>query len=115
MRSGDREEVLRRLPWLLGERVAAVERAEQDLRECVRDLVLAGYSWADVGRMLGVSRQAVRKRFGSEVDLWREHMGNRLPWDDWAEQLLDLGDSELVEFLGQRSRLGDSGPTEDTR
>jgi hypothetical protein len=107
MRSGEREELLRRLPWLLADRVRDLEEAQEGLRAAVRDLVLAGYSWADVGRMLGVSRQAARKRFGAEVDWWREHMGNQMPWDDWT---LGLGPEQLAEHLGDVARMRAAGP-----
>ncbi len=96
------------LPWLLGERRRELEAAQQAYREAVRDLVLAGYSWADVGRMLGVSRQSARERFGPEVEWWREHMGKRMPWDDYVPE--DMG-----EHLSQMARLHDVGPVEDRR
>jgi hypothetical protein len=112
---GAREEVLRRLPWLLGERLAEVERAQELLRDAVRDLVLAGYSWADVGRMLGVSRQAARQRFGADVEWWREHMGDRMPWDEWADGMTLENPAEVVDSLLAYERVLDSGPVEDLR
>lgn len=115
MHHGDQEQVLRRLPWLLAERLEEAERAQQQVREAVRDLVLAGYSWADVGRMLGVTRQAARQRFGSEVDWWREHMGDRLPWEDWADQLAEADAPELLDALMAQRRLSEAGPVEDLR
>jgi hypothetical protein len=113
--SGEREEVLRRLPWLLGERLAEVERANELLRDSVRDLVLAGYSWAMVGRMLGVSRQAARQRFGAHVEWWREHMGDVMPWDEWADEFGDLDPLEQLAHLDAAARGEDSGPVEDRR
>jgi hypothetical protein len=111
MGSDDRQEVLRRLPWLLGERLDAVERANQLLHEAVRDLILAGYSWADVGRMLGVTRQSARQRFVADVQWWREHMGDRMPWDDWDPS----EEFSPVEWVQQGLRLEDAGPVEDLR
>ncbi len=104
----DQAEILRVLPWLLGERRRELQQAEEAYRDAVRDLVLAGYSWADVGRMLGVSRQSARERFGAGVQEWRDHMGDRLPWDDYVPE--DLG-----EHLSQMSALRDAGPVEDRR
>lgn len=112
---GAREELLRRLPWLLGERLAEVERAQELLRDAVRDLVLAGYSWADVGRMLGVSRQAARQRFGADVEWWREHMGDRLPWDEWADDLAVADPLEQLAAMRAADSLGEHGPVEDLR
>lgn len=49
-------------------RLAAIARAKTDLaREeaaAVRHARLHGMSWAEIGRVLGVSRQALHKRFG---------------------------------------------------
>ena len=108
--------MLRRLPWLLGERLDALRDAEQAVREAARDLVLAGYSWADVGRMLGVTRQAARQRFGAEVQWWREHMGSRLPWEDWADELEAAGPLAELEARAAYGRLSEMGPPpEDAR
>lgn len=87
---GDREGVLARLPGVLADRLDAIERAEEDLHEVVRDLVLAGYSWADVGRMMGVSRQAARQRFGGAVAAWRDENGDEMPWDEWVPSEADI-------------------------
>ena len=50
-------------------RLAAVARAKTALaREeaaAVRHARLNGMSWAEIGRVLGVSRQALHKRFGT--------------------------------------------------
>jgi hypothetical protein len=35
------------------------------IRAAVDQLRSVGYSWTDIGRVLGVSRQAVSERFGS--------------------------------------------------
>lgn len=49
-------------------RLAAIARAKADLaREeaaAVRRARVHGMSWAEIGRVLGVSRQALHKRFG---------------------------------------------------
>ena len=49
-------------------RLAAIARAKTDLaREeaaAVRHARLHGMSWAEIGRVLGVSRQSLHKRFG---------------------------------------------------
>ena len=113
MARGPAQEVLTRLPWLLEERLQEAERAQQLVRDAVRDLVLAGYSWADVGRMLGVTRQAARQRYGAEVDLWREHMGDRMPWDDWGDEFLSA--AEELEREAAYGRVLDAAPIEDER
>lgn len=49
-------------------RLAAIARAKAELsREeaaAVRHARVHGMSWAEIGRVLGVSRQALHKRFG---------------------------------------------------
>jgi len=48
------------------EALAVVESAAEDVRAALVDeLRAAGGSWADVGELLGISRQAAWKRFGS--------------------------------------------------
>jgi len=42
--------------------------AQEDLRGAVARARRAGASWADLGRVLGVTRQAAFKRFGSPTD-----------------------------------------------
>ncbi len=113
----DQAEILRRLPWLLGERRRELEQADEAYRDAVRDLVLAGYSWADVGRMLGVTRQSARERFGAGVAEWREHMGDRMPWDEFGDALWGggLSDDEMGEHLSNMAGLHERGPVEDRR
>lgn len=41
-----------------------VEEAEAELRAAVREARAAGRTWADIGRTLGVTRQAAQIRFG---------------------------------------------------
>jgi DNA-directed RNA polymerase sigma subunit (sigma70/sigma32) len=48
----------------VGEAMRNVETAEHELVEAVRALHEAGYSWTVIGKVLGVSRQAARQRFG---------------------------------------------------
>jgi hypothetical protein len=44
------------------------EQLEHEIAEVVGEAVAAGASWADVGERLGVSRQAVSKRYRPEQD-----------------------------------------------
>lgn len=97
----ERAEVLRALPVELGRRLDALADAEREVREIVRDLVLGGYSWADVGRMLGVSRQGARQRFGGEVDAWKREHGDALPWDVWPAEDDDALRAEVRAVLGE--------------
>ncbi|PWJ55660.1 hypothetical protein SAMN06264364_10222 [Quadrisphaera granulorum] len=48
----------------LEDAVAASHRADVALFEAVQSAAAAGASWAAIGAVLGVSRQAVRQRFG---------------------------------------------------
>jgi hypothetical protein len=44
------------------------ETVEDQLAEAVTDLYAADYSWTDIGRALGVTRQAALKRYGAHVE-----------------------------------------------
>jgi hypothetical protein len=46
----------------------AIEEAEAELREAVRQARDAGYSWAVVGAALDTTRQAAYQRFGASTD-----------------------------------------------
>ena len=48
------------LPMLLG----AADEVELLMREAVARCRAEGYSWADIGARLGISRQAAQQRFG---------------------------------------------------
>ncbi|WP_432476534.1 hypothetical protein [Nocardioides sp. GXQ0305] len=57
-----------------------VESAREDLRLAVEAARTAGHSWAEVGRVLGTSRQAAFKRFGTATDpRTGEQVGRRTP------------------------------------
>lgn len=51
---------IRRVRQLAGRRAVL----EADLRLAVAQACASGYSWADIGAALGVSRQAARQRYG---------------------------------------------------
>lgn len=57
--SGPPEEVLKAV-------TAAREYLDRAERHAVRELRLRRFSWAEIGRLLGVSRQAVWQRFGAK-------------------------------------------------
>lgn len=96
----DRAKVLASLPAEMMSRLEKIERLERECREIARDMFLAGYSWADVGRLLGVSRQAARQRFGAEVEHWRAEMGDVTPWEDWPNRDGDPFRDAVREMLG---------------
>ncbi|HEY7487574.1 MAG TPA: hypothetical protein VH912_24175 [Streptosporangiaceae bacterium] len=49
--------------------LAAQDETEQLMREAVARCRADGYSWADIGARLGITRQAAQQRFGvSSVD-----------------------------------------------
>lgn len=49
----------------LADFAALITLAEHEFGEAVSALRSRGYSWADVGSVLGISRQAAQQRFGS--------------------------------------------------
>jgi hypothetical protein len=52
----------------LAQLVALRQTVEDQLTEAVVDLYARDYSWTDIGRALGVSRQAALKRYGAHVE-----------------------------------------------
>jgi hypothetical protein len=52
-----------------------------DVDELIVELNLAGVSWAEIGRMIGITRQAARQRFQPLVDDWVAENGPLMPWD----------------------------------
>jgi DNA-directed RNA polymerase specialized sigma24 family protein len=53
------------LPMLL----AAVQEVDELMAEAVARCRAEGYSWADIGARLGISRQAAQQRFGVKAGL----------------------------------------------
>lgn len=53
------------------DRLAAIARAKADIARgeaaAVRHARLHGMSWAEIGTVLGISRQALHQRFGKKV------------------------------------------------
>jgi hypothetical protein len=43
------------------------DEVEQDLTEAVRSARQAQRSWSEIGTMLGVSKQAAQRKYGSKV------------------------------------------------
>jgi hypothetical protein len=43
------------------------DEVEQELTEAVRSARQAHRSWSEIGMMLGVSKQAARRKYGSKV------------------------------------------------
>jgi len=77
-----RQQVLALGPSLLLGVEESIAARQREAVEIGRDLYLAGMSWADVGRLLGVSRQAARQRFGPGVAEWLAVApAGALPWD----------------------------------
>lgn len=52
----------------LAQLVTLRETIEVQTAEAVADLYVKGYSWTDIGRALGVSRQAALKRYGAAAE-----------------------------------------------
>jgi len=68
-------------PSLLMRRLDEVEAAREAVVELGRDLYLAGMSWGQLARVLGVSPQAARQRFGPAVAEWVEQWQDLKPWE----------------------------------
>lgn len=84
MAHGVRDERARLLtegPVALIELLEEAEQARALALELGRDLHLAGMSWAQLGAVLGVSRQSARERFAPGVDAWRAVAGDVMPWE----------------------------------
>jgi hypothetical protein len=47
--------------------VAARSRVEQEIAEAVQRARAAGYTWADIGALLGTTGQAASQRYGRRV------------------------------------------------
>lgn len=94
----DLQDVLARLPDLLLAEEEQIREATGRAREMGRDLYLAGMSWADIGRLLGVSRQAARQRFGPAVEEWRATSPDEMPWEVWTGPL--SAQAQLVSDSG---------------
>jgi hypothetical protein len=47
----------------------SVDYARARLAEAAGQLVAEGYSYADIGRALGITRQAARQRFGRQPEV----------------------------------------------
>lgn len=79
-------------PRLLVNLLDEQREAQQRVWDLGRDLVLAGTTYSALARMLGVSQQAARQRYGPHVKRWQaEHAAGEMPWDDggatvWDEQ-----------------------------
>ena len=70
-------------PRLLVDLLDEQRAAQQRVWDLGRDLVLAGTSYSALARMLGVSQQAARQRYGPHVKRWQaEHPAGDMPWDD---------------------------------
>ena len=90
-----------------GVRVASadVERAQQGLRDAVRAARAEGCTWAELGEVLGTTRQAAFKRFGSIRD---PRTGAEMSAIDTTEvvattervfSLMDAGDADALAAL----------------
>lgn len=80
-RTSPAQQLLQSGPSLLGRLVDEQEATQRKIWELGRDMVLAGTSYAALGRMLGVTAQASRQRFSRHVEAWRAEHGSVMPWD----------------------------------
>jgi hypothetical protein len=76
----ERQAVLAELPRELVDTLAQIEALRGRAEDLARDLNLAGMSWATLGLMLGITRQAARQRFGPAVEAWKREHGSVMPW-----------------------------------
>jgi hypothetical protein len=70
--------------------VEAARRADQQVREEVASARAVGHSWAAIGDVLGLSRQAAHQRYGAvdrlvcdwaEIEDWARRIAERRGWD----------------------------------
>lgn len=64
-------------------RARVISRADEEYREALEAFLAAGGSYVELGRLLGVSRQAVRQYVerGREAEM-RAHLDNGGKWDE---------------------------------
>jgi hypothetical protein len=65
--SSDLEEADTEALWIIVELAERRELVGAELTEAVRSARQAHRSWSEIGRMLGVSKQASQRKFGSKV------------------------------------------------
>jgi hypothetical protein len=51
-------------PWVIRDMLDARDTLDRSIQEAVTALHDAGYSWAEIGQEIGMTRQAVHKRWG---------------------------------------------------
>jgi hypothetical protein len=68
-------------PLLLTQALQDQQEAQMKVWMVGRDLVLAGMTYSALGRLLDVTPQSARQRFGRHVESWREQWGELLPWE----------------------------------
>ncbi|MET3352092.1 UNVERIFIED_ORG: hypothetical protein ABID57_003807 [Arthrobacter sp. UYEF1] len=52
----------------IGESFAALKASEAEMAAAVAAARAAGSSWASIGRVLGITKQAAQQRFGSAAE-----------------------------------------------
>jgi hypothetical protein len=57
------------------------DEIREQIDQQAAELVLAGMGWAELGRLLGVTRQSAAARYRPLVDGWRETYGPMMPWE----------------------------------
>lgn len=95
------QDVLAQTPQVLQAVRDEIARLRAQERLLAADLHLAGMDWAGIGRLLGITRQAARQRYGPEVETWRAIAGDTLPWDAFPEVYAQA-------FAGTPDDLGDA-------
>ncbi len=79
----------------IGLAARSLNRADADLRDAVAAARTAGRSWADIGIVLGVSKQAAQQRFGRPAP---ERL-NEMTAESSAARLYDTDSSEYAGAL----------------
>lgn len=108
--TSERQQLLAHGPALLLRALEDLERVQAEVWQVGRDLVLAGTSYAALGRQVGVSPQAARARWGRHVDAWRAEHGDVMPWDLEVWGGVDQGASDdeltMLRVLGEAADHG---------
>lgn len=94
----------------LWEAVQERDRLTEMIQELGRDLVLAGISYAEIARALGITRQSAYDRWSGAVGAWQEGHGDEKPWETWEPQEEGAPEGVLeVQLAAEGNRLRRKG------
>ncbi|MDA8708288.1 hypothetical protein N9M10_02840 [Hellea sp.] len=91
---------------LIVEAFIAADESNKSLRQWVQSGRRAGLSWADVGRLLGISRQAAQQRFSIEANATYSNERNFDPQDSACIVRTGATSFNEVEILKEEGAKG---------